>query len=106
MRMLRMNAVCVYALQDSRRVFRQRDARGRNGLPGCGHSGRFRSRVVRTPLCDVHNLNLDCLLRTRIDARRLKAVRETPVTHVALADNAALRIKLRNTVRTIPDAVL
>src|SRR6185437_16571356 len=63
-------------------------------------------RILPLPLLDVHNLDPDRCFWARIHAGRFAPIGESAVAHVALADHAALRVVLRNSVRAVPRTVL
>src|SRR5205814_9581674 len=65
-----------------------------------------RQRGGRAPLFDVDDFHLDRLRGTGGDAGWRLPEGEAAVTHVALADDTALGVVLRNAVGTIPRTVL
>lgn len=58
------------------------------------------------PLGDIDNLDGNCALRARMDARGLTSLCKPSVTHIAFAHDATFGVELRNSVRAIPCAIL
>ena len=74
---------------------------------GGGEAGGIGVRgVFPLPFGDVHDFDADCFLRTGAHARRGTPLAKAVMAHVALPDDAALRVVLRHSVGTVPCAVL
>ena len=84
----------------------QRDVGGREAVLGGGHARGFGERVVAAPCKFVDDLDLDGGLGAGVDAGGFEALGEAAVAHVALADNAAFGVELRDGVGAVPDAIL
>ncbi len=102
----RSDASGVDALQLGGGIGWQRDAGGRNGVPGGGHAGRLGERVVGTPGQHVNDLDLDGPFGAGVDACWFETIGKAAVAHIAFPHHAALFIELRNGVGAIPHAVL
>jgi hypothetical protein len=105
--MLGPDTIQVYFASIGRKIVGKRNARGGETVIGRGKAGRVcGGGIIAFPLCDVHDLDLNRAFGTSPDARGLASFRQTVVAHIAFADDSALRVVLRNSVGTIPGAVL
>src|SRR5260370_11759707 len=62
--------------------------------------------MMQSPTGDVHDFDADSALRASVHTSGRRALIQPVVAHIALANDAALWIVLRHTVRTIPGAIL
>src|SRR4030095_6271036 len=107
MRVLRTYTIEIDFACIRRQTRGKRDAR-------CGKAvvGRRKPRgvgaccIVPLQFGDVHDLDLNGAFGAGADARRFATFGQPVVTHVAFADHSAFRVVLRNSVGTIPGAVL
>src|SRR5579885_859136 len=103
----RPDAVAIDSVQLPCCAGGRRYARRRHGMVS-----RRKPRSVRLlgvllpPAGGVDGFDLDGALRARRCTGRLAAFGQPPITHIALADNAALRVVLRGSVGAVPSTVL
>src|SRR5260370_30250018 len=62
--------------------------------------------MIAAPFKLINDFDLNGAFGTGVDTGGFEAVGEASVAHVALADDAAVRVELRNGVGAVPDAVL
>src|SRR5207302_7521009 len=62
--------------------------------------------MMQPPTGDVHDFDADSALRASVHTSGRRSLIQPVVAHIAFANNAALGIVLRHSVRTIPGAVL
>lgn len=60
--------------------------------PAGGQTGRLGGGVVCSPFCHVHDFNLDRIFGAGVDTGRLEVLKQTTAAHVALANDATLRV--------------
>src|SRR5579883_3554311 len=105
--MLRAHPVNIGFFRVWRHFCRESNARGRDAVVSRRKSRRVRAcRVLTPPLLGVDDLDLNRRLWTSVHARRRLRFLEPAIAHVAFADDATFRTKLRDTIRTVPRAVL
>ncbi len=90
-----------------RQVIRQRDSRRRKAVV-CRRKTRSvgADGILLFPLCGFYDFNSNRSRRTGVHARRFPSFSQTSVAHVALTHDTTLGVVLRNTIGTVPGAVL